>query len=375
MHFIIIVSFLVSSCFCFTGLFKAICRFSSAMCDSNLRFSTNPFLKSVLFAQVFKASVALSILHTCPTHLKEDEFTIQLQKANRFYERYKDRLFYHANQIVLPWVDNLSGTECQVSLYGYEPALNFHEGALSQLITNVASTRVGFRGLLEAKGPIHEKHIVPGLLTLVKALSWMDKFRVNLKGKSLLNQLALLHAETSDAFRVTGEIVAKLDTEELSTVEIARCFPFILSSACSVKGEGRSGCWIYPVRSFVGWYWRFVYENADCARTLHFANSLAKHLLNRIFQLLELSNEDSRLQTQSLNESFARLYALTMPALRGFRRRSNISRNLMDTVSETNDIIRQIKVDRKEYTWLSNGSLILLQSMKSKLQHLNSLSE
>ncbi|KAL5971329.1 hypothetical protein TSMEX_000950 [Taenia solium] len=172
--------------------------------DIGRRFSANSFLKSVLFTQVFKASVALSILHVCPTHLKEDEFTLQLQRANRFYERYKDRLFYHANQVKLPPVGNFSAPDCRAGLYSYEPALNFHDSVLSQLITNVASIRVGFRGLIETKGLVHEKHIVPGLLILVKALSWMDKCRVALRDTGLLNQVALLRAETSDAFRATA---------------------------------------------------------------------------------------------------------------------------------------------------------------------------
>ncbi|KAH9278062.1 hypothetical protein ECG_09781 [Echinococcus granulosus] len=343
------------------------------MQDLSGGFVTDPFLKSVLFTQVFKASVALSILHACPTHLEADDFTKRLRMSHRFYQRYKDRSFYHANQVKLSLVDDFNATNYHIGPYNCELSLDSQESVLSQLTANVISIRVGFRGLLETKDPIREKYIVPGLFILVKTLFWMDKCCVELKETSLLNQVARLHAEASDAFKVTGEIVAKLDTEELSTAEVFRCFAFMLSSAFSVKEGGCSNCWIYPVKSFVKSYLRFTYENADDVGTLCTANSLTEHLLNHISRLLQLSHEDSRLQTQCLNESFARVYSLAMPLLSGFRRKSHISRSLIDAVSETTNIIRQIKVCKTEDTWLSNGSLVLLQSIKSKLQRLNDL--
>ncbi|VDO03458.1 unnamed protein product [Rodentolepis nana] len=89
-------------------------------------------------------------------------------------------------------------------------------------MTTVASTRIGFRGLLDTSDSITECLIVPGITLVFQSLVWTTTCGETQEETDLLRNAAQLHKEANDAMRLAGELSAKLDLNEQSTSEIGK---------------------------------------------------------------------------------------------------------------------------------------------------------
>nr|CDS29459.1 hypothetical protein HmN_000232600 [Hymenolepis microstoma] len=89
-------------------------------------------------------------------------------------------------------------------------------------MTSVASTRIGFRGLLDTLDSVTECLIVPGITLVFQSLIWVNTCGEILEEIDLLRNAAQLHKEANDTMKLAGELSAKLDINEQSTTEIGK---------------------------------------------------------------------------------------------------------------------------------------------------------
>lgn len=326
--------------------------------------TASSFIKAALFTQVLKTSVALSIIKDCPTNWNVDDFVNQLQNAHEFYEIYKEKSYYQANRLK---------TSLKPSLREFTQIINSDEDdnfeilkeTLSRLSTSVASTRIGFRGLLDALDLITESLVVPGITHVFQSLAWTKVCGEILEENGLLHQVAQLHKEANDTMKLAGEVSARLDLNEQSTTEIGKFIATIFDLICNVKQDDIYFCWLRPMKTFLSAYIRSFQKNED----LHFpnlVNFLCRHLLIRCCKILTDAGEEINF----VNESFPRLYSIAYPLLNCYKRKIEMGKDLIETIRETVDTIQRLEFTNSGELSLSNGSIGLLNTLKIKFQSL-----
>lgn len=330
------------------------------------------FLKAALFAQVLKTSVAISIAKSCPNNTLADDFSKELQRCYYACEKQKELIFYRSNYI---WSNNF--VECDkksnVCTNFYLETEHFLPERLMQIETQVNSVYIGLRGLLMTNDKITEKHIVPGLNFLLDILISIDSSDDKLNVTDLGNQVSKLHDLICGTFKTLGELIGKLELEELEMSNIKESITKILCAICNMKGVCSLSLVILPVKFLITSYLTYKETKSKLVIMPHMAISWSKCLLDYLSYLLHLPNTGADSYPDSLNESLARIYAFLIPLLNNFKQKMHISQDLIEAISRAHSIIQRVEVECANYTWLSNGSLGLLHSIKRKLQCLEDL--
>lgn len=336
------------------------------MDDSN---TANAFLKAALFTQVLKTSVALSVFKSCPPGHNVENFVHGLQNAHAFYEVYRDKSFYHANQLKASVPLDFEEISRSISYSEKKDDYDCLKDCLSRFDTGITSIRIGLRGLLDTSTAITENFILPGATFVFQSLSWVATYNEVLEEVNLLNQAALLDEKANDVLKIAGEISAKLDAAEQPTTEIMHFMVSILDLTCIVKQDDIYLGWLPPTKNFLISYIRAIQKN-EGFKVPYLANSLCKHLLNRCCGILGGTVKDSAL----INESFSRIHSLLCPLLNAHQRKVQIGADLIETIIKTNGVIEGSQFIKNGESQLSNGSIGLLNVLKNKLQFLVNLS-
>ncbi|KAM3173338.1 hypothetical protein ACTXT7_012698 [Hymenolepis weldensis] len=326
--------------------------------------TASSFIKAALFTQVLKTSVALSIIKDCPANWNVEDFVNQLQNSHEFYEIYKDKSYYQANRLKTSLPPSF-GEFTQIINSDEVEKFEILKGILSQVSTSVASTRIGFRGLLDALDSITESIVVPGITHVFQSLVWANVCGEILEENGLLHQVAQLHREANDTMKLAGEVSAKLDINEQSTAEIGKFIATIFDLICNVKRDDIYFCWLRPLKTLLSAYIRSFQKNEDL-RFPNLVNFLCRHLLICCRKILT----DAGDEIDFVNESFPRLYSIACPLLDCYKRKLEMGKDLVETIRETVDTIQHLDFTKGGELSLSSGSIGLLNTLKFKFQSL-----
>ncbi|KAM7533251.1 hypothetical protein Aperf_G00000120242 [Anoplocephala perfoliata] len=331
--------------------------------------TVNSFLKAALFTQVLKTSVALSVLKDCPPGLNVADFVNELQNAHAFYEVYRDKSFYHSNQLKTCFPLDFEEIVHPIGIAEKQNDCDCLADCLSQLRMGISSISIGLRGMLDSNSMIAESFILPGVTFTFQSLIWVATYSEALEEAGLLNQVSLLYEEANEVVKKAGEISAKLDVSEHSTEETVRLMMSILDLICNVKQDDIYFGWFRPIRNFLTSYTRAV-QNNDAFGAPHIANSLSKYLLKRCCDILIEKAENSA----SVNESFPRIYSLLYPLLNAHQHKVQVGANLAVIITRCISVIEDSQIVKNDEFRFSNGTMGLLNVLKNKLHCLTNLS-
>lgn len=333
--------------------------FYSARCMMEGSVIARPFVKAALFTQVLKTSVALSIIEVCPNNVNIEDFVIHLHNVHESFENYRHACFYQSEKI-------RNSTQTRVLNFGVDNSESLRE-ILSHLCKNVTSTRIGFLGLLISNNQFSENLLLPGLTFAFQALAWTNKCSESLEELDLLHQASVLHNEANDSMKVAAELIAKLDLAEQPTTDSANCIAAILDLTCNNQ-EDIYFCWLRPLKTLFSVYVRCILHDEDL-HIPNFANFLCRHLLIRYCKLFRNLNPEM----DFANESIARIYSLLTPLLCLYKRKLEMSKELIETTQRSIETIQRLDFKKTDELVLSNGAIGLLNDLKTKLQRLQDI--
>lgn len=328
-------------------------------------------LRATLFAQIFKISTALSIIKLCPKDVDIVDFSIALQKEHKNYNRLKDDLYYQSSKLRLFSACNTTGFS------HIEDPTYFANGVSSQLTdmekmskwsSSVSSIRVGLTGLLRRECIDFRDDPITPLLYMLFQISLSVATFSNSHTTDLVYEHSSIIRDIRYCFSLTGKLGALSEMRKTPKTALASNLKGVISVMCIPRDVNRYDIWLPLVSTFLTSYTRSLRENIEEIGRPVIANTLTDSLLNLLTKRLRASLKDSNARPHQINEAFARIYTFLIILLGCFQRRDQFEKNLLQRTMSTLKEINNIDLDMlTRDTFLNNGSLGLLQTIKNKI--------
>lgn len=288
------------------------------------------YIISSLFLQVFKTSIALSLLKLNRGGLNIEEFVIFLKEIYKRKILRQENLCYHISKLKqIAHISNVRQIHCQTNILQAESIESetrvwIYDGILDKWISQTISIQKGLNGLIEIDGVdnLQENLVVPALEALLKLSDRLEIQQIEFMEQNVqdtlltIDKIVAIRKVVIDNFRLLGKIASMLESNRRSVIQIAQNIEIALTLVITNNANKPHKRWMKLLHTFFLSYIKGLsgYEHESSSFILNF---FARNLVTSLTYLFRNQNSTpAKSNRLILIEQFGQISMLLQPILK-----------------------------------------------------------